>query len=209
MLTALSPPAASYRSLQVVLSLQSPQVLGGWGGFNIISSVLVLVLLLFLSHKVRHSSCAGRDPACLDGAIEETALINDTPSTACTHHSPARNKVGRLESSALNVLTAVFAVAMTVTAIMLVVQQKGDLCVKIIDGTASTVQDLLVALYLLLAVALVASRAAVRKMAPWLAAKGCSMVAARITAREDADASDVVLARGVFSPPPGKSGLFC
>jgi hypothetical protein len=37
----------------VVLSLQSPQVLGGWGGFNIISSLLVLGLLLFLSHKVR------------------------------------------------------------------------------------------------------------------------------------------------------------
>ena len=32
--------------------MQAPQIIGGWGGFNILSSVLVLVVLLFLCHKV-------------------------------------------------------------------------------------------------------------------------------------------------------------
>ncbi len=86
--------------------------------------------------------------------------------------------------------------------------QDSLVCEKLTEGNASTLQDLLVALYLLLAVVLVTARAAARRLYPWMAARGCWAVAPRIVAREDAAASDVVFSRGVFSPPTGALLLF-
>ena len=78
-------------------------------------------------------------------------------------------------------------------------------CSKLLEGTgASTVQDILVAVYLIAAVTLVAVRTIVRMLAPPLAAAGCCLVAPRIIARDDADGEEVAFARGVFSPPTGE-----
>jgi hypothetical protein len=63
-------PPLLHSCLQVILSLQSPQVLGGWSGFNIISSVLVLVLLLFLMNRVKGGRGGGEGPLIVAASCE-------------------------------------------------------------------------------------------------------------------------------------------
>lgn len=74
------------------------------------------------------------------------------------------------------------------------------------ESTATTLQDFLVSLYLVLALGLVSTRGLVRWAAPKLAAAGSPLVSGRVVALEEVAAGDVEFAQGVFCPPDGEVG---